>query len=122
LSVGFGQSTSLITTFTNPTPASYDYFGFAIAAVSDDTVVIGAPNDSLGVTDAGAAYLFATNGTLLTTFANPDPVLGADFGSAVATVGGNRVLNRSAVSHYRYDSGWNRLSVLNKRQLANDTD
>jgi hypothetical protein len=92
LSVGFGQSTSLITTFTNPTPASYDYFGFAIAAVSDDTVVIGAPNDSLGVTDAGAAYLFATNGTLLTTFANPDPVLGADFGSAVATVGGNRVL------------------------------
>ena len=54
-------------TLTNPSPAAYDYFGYSVAAVSSDWVLIGAHRCDTGATDAGAAYLFTTDGTLLTT-------------------------------------------------------
>src|SRR6185436_429513 len=82
----------LLTTFTNPAPAANDQFGFAVAAAGTDRVVIGANSDDAGATDAGAAYLFSTDGTLLMTFTNPTPTSGAEFGNAVAAVGSDRVL------------------------------
>ena len=69
----FSTNGALLTTFTNPTPAADDYFGYSVAAVGTDRVLIGAYSDDTGATDAGAAYLFSTNGTLLTTFTNPTP-------------------------------------------------
>lgn len=88
----FSTSGSLLTTFTNPTPANSDYFGRSLAALGNDRVLIGADQDNTGATDAGAAYLFRTDGTLLSTFTNPAPVNGDSFGFAVATIGGDRVL------------------------------
>jgi len=88
----FRTDGALWTTFTNPTPAASDRFGSAVAAVGSDRVLIGAYLDDTGATDAGAAYLFSTNGTLLTTFTNPTPLAGDHFGSAVAGVGRDRVL------------------------------
>ncbi len=76
----FSTNGTLLTTFTNPTPASADYFGISVAAVGSDRVLIGAYRDDTGATDAGAAYLFSTNGTLLTTFTNPTPASGDYFG------------------------------------------
>jgi len=93
----FTTNGTLLTTFTNPTPVSAsgafgEEFGNAVAAVGSDRVLIGAISDDTGASGAGAAYMFSTNGTLLTTFTNPTPASGNEFGSSVAAVGSDRVL------------------------------
>jgi hypothetical protein len=88
----YSVSGTLLTTFTNPTPATADFFGRSVAAVGNDLVLVGAPNDDTAGTDGGAAYLFNANGTLLTTFINPTPPGGDNFGWSVAGVGNDRVL------------------------------
>ncbi len=88
----FRTNGTLLTTFTNPTPASFDFFGTALAAVGSDRVLIGAKGDNTGATSAGAAYLFSTNGTLLATINNPTPESSDNFGAAVTAVGSDRVL------------------------------
>jgi hypothetical protein len=88
----FDLNGNLVQTFTNPGPDLDDRFGGAVAAVGSDKVIIGASRDSLVTSEDGAAYLFSTNGTLLTTFTNPTPNLGDRFGWTVAAVGTNRVV------------------------------
>ena len=88
----FSTGGTLLTTFNNPTPAVASHFGVAVAAVGSDRVLIGAYRDDTGAAQAGAAYLFSTDGTLLTTFANPTPEVGEAFGWSVAAVGSDRVL------------------------------
>jgi hypothetical protein len=88
----FSINGALLTTFTNPTPAYGDYFGYSVAAVGTDQVLVGAVGDNTGATGAGAAYLFSTSGALLTTFTNPTPAANDWFGTSVAAVGSDRVL------------------------------
>jgi hypothetical protein len=88
----FGTNGALLTTFTNPAPGIGDGFGGSVAAIGSDRVLIGAYGDDVGVSDAGAVYLFSTNGELLTTFTNPTPASTDLFGYSVAVVGNNRVL------------------------------
>ncbi|NOS70599.1 MAG: hypothetical protein HOP33_11795 [Verrucomicrobia bacterium] len=89
----FSINGTLLTTFTNPSPADFELFGFQVAAVGSDRVLISANGDNSGATlDVGAAYLFTTNGTLVTTFTNPTPAGLDDFGWRVAAVGSSRVL------------------------------
>lgn len=83
----FGLNGTLLRTFTNPAPAG-DLFGYAVAAMGADKVLISAWSDN---TNAGAAYLFSTNGTLLSAFTNPAPTA-IHFGDAVASVGDNTVV------------------------------
>jgi hypothetical protein len=87
----FDLNGALVTTYTNPTPASLDGFG-SVAILGSDRVLIGAGGDDTGATNAGAAYLFSTNGTLLTIFTNPAPTFGERFGISVAAMGSDRVL------------------------------
>jgi hypothetical protein len=81
----FSTNGTLLTSFTNPTPASVLQFGSSVAAVGSDRVLIGAQGYQLDITNSGAAFLFSTNGTLLTTLTNPSP---GDhlFGRSVAAV------------------------------------
>ena len=88
----FSANGILLTIFTNPTPANSDNFGWSVAAVGSERVLIGAPGDDTGTTNAGAAYLFSTNGTLLNTFTNPAPAAYDKFGNPVVAVGSDRVL------------------------------
>ena len=88
----YNTNGALLTTFTNPTPAASDGFGISVAGVGSDRVIIGAFQDSTGASHTGSAYLFSTNGTLLTTFTNPAPEDFDIFGSSVAGVGSTRVL------------------------------
>ncbi len=81
-----------VPTIPNPTPAAYDNFGWSVAAVGRTRVLIGAPFDATGGTSAGAAYLFSTDGTLLTTFTKPTPEYYDYFGWSVAAVGADRVV------------------------------
>ena len=86
-----GQIATLSSAYTNPSPASYEYFGSVVAAVGEDKVIIGAEFDGTGAPVAGAAYLFGTNGALLATYTNPIPASGEQFGCALASVGTNRI-------------------------------
>jgi len=78
--------------FINPTPQLGDWFGHSVAALGSEAVLIGAPYSDTGAGDAGKAFLFRTNGTLLTSFTNPVPGAVAVFGWSLATVGSDRVL------------------------------
>ena len=88
----FRTNGTLLNTFTNPTPAYDGGFALSVAAVGSDRVLVGAPYDNRGAAAAGSAYLFSTNGTLLTTFTNPIPALDDNFGTAVSAVGNGQVL------------------------------
>ena len=95
--VTIAQTPVLLRTFNNPTPAVGDNFGQCMAALGQDRVLIGAPYDDTYGTNAGVAYLFHTNGTLLTTFTNPHPTisystLGDWFGKAISTLGNDLVV------------------------------
>ena len=86
----FTTNGTLLTTFTNPTPAIHGEFGVSLAVIEGNRVLIGA--SSVGPVGAGVAYLFSTNGALLTTITNPVPAEGINFGTAVAVVGSDRLL------------------------------
>ncbi len=88
----FSTNGTLLTTYINPTPGQSDRFGTAVSGVGSDKVLIGASDDDTGGVNAGSAYLFSTNGTLLTTFTNPVPAAYDFFGSAVAAVGNNHLI------------------------------
>ncbi len=82
---------ALVATLVNPTPASFDNFGYSVA-VFGNTVVVGAYSDDTGASESGSAYVFnATNGALLTTLVNPTPASNDQFGFSVA-VSGNTVV------------------------------
>ncbi|MBI3881554.1 MAG: hypothetical protein HY301_16020 [Verrucomicrobia bacterium] len=99
--VAFAQAINptLLTTFSNPIPTTNDLFGTSVAAVGADGVLVGAPNDSSIVYNAGAAFLFSTDGTFLTTFSKATPAANDQFGCSVAAIGTDRVLVGS-----QYDS------------------
>ncbi len=82
---------ALLHTFTNPTPAPYDSFGYSVS-VDGDHVLVGANGDNTGAPEAGAAYLFdATTGALVHTFTNPTPAASDNFSISVS-VDGDHVL------------------------------
>jgi hypothetical protein len=96
------QSPVLLRTFNNPTPAIDDNFGSSMAALGNDRVLIGARYDDTSAANAGAVYLFHTNGTLLKTITNPIPTLifpysDEQFGSTIATLGNDRVVVGSPI-------------------------
>ena len=84
-------------TINNPTPASDDLFGSSVS-ISGNNVLVGAPADDTGVTNAGSAYLFdATNGNLLKTFQKTTPVGGDNFGVSVSLDGNNLLIGADLV-------------------------
>ena len=100
-----GSTGNLLRTFQKPTPAEGDEFGWSVAAVSDN-VLIGAPYDNTGATDAGAAYLFdGSTGNLLRTLTNPTPAESAGFGCSVASVGNNVLVGAYGADAGATDAG-----------------
>jgi hypothetical protein len=91
---------ALVATLNNPAPASGDSFGSS-AAVSGNTVVVGAYGDDTGSTDSGSAYVFdAATGALIAALTNPTAASGDSFGVSAA-VSGNTVV----VGSYLDDTG-----------------
>jgi len=93
----FSTDGNLLTSYSNPTPQTVPspysgQFGYSVAGVGNDKVLIGARDDDLSANNAGAVYLFGTDGVLLATFANPTPEENEDFGGDVAAVGTNTVI------------------------------
>ena len=83
-----------VLTLTNPTPASYDYFGYSVA-IFGTRVVVGAEGDDAGRNDAGSAYVFdlasATPTVAMLTLTNPAPGSLRQFGFSAA-ISGARVV------------------------------
>jgi cysteine-rich repeat protein len=121
---------ALTQTLLNPGPAAGDRFGAALA-VSGGAIVVGAPGDDTGATDAGAAYVFgAATGLLTRPLLNPGPQAGDHFGAALAAAGDRIVVGAPEDSAgapasgavYLFDTGSGRLesSFGNPFPAAND--
>ena len=96
---------TLIRTIPCPNPTTQDNFGYSVAGVGTDKILVGAPNDDTGATDAGAAYLMDANtGGVIFRITNPNPAAGAAFGFQVRAQGDNLLIgspgNKTA---YLYD-------------------
>ena len=82
---------ALLQTFSDPTPVTFDQFGFSVA-IDGNLVLVGAHFDDTNGQDVGQAHLFvATTGTLLQTFDDPTPTTEDQFGTSVS-ISGNNVL------------------------------
>jgi hypothetical protein len=95
----------------NPTPANNDVFGASVA-VAGKNILVGAQGDDTVAANAGAAYLFARDGTLLATYLSPDAGTNQYFGCSVANLGDDPVVgayysNRTAMRSgavFQYDA------------------
>lgn len=68
----------------NPDPTANDQFGSVLATLGDGGFLVGVPlNDVLGNLDAGTVYCYSGNGRLSSSFNNPTPALGAQFGASL---------------------------------------
>ena len=89
---------------TNPTPAASDQFGTSVA-IDGTRLVVGAPFDDTGATNAGSAYVYQLSGIgpriPIATLTNPTPAANDRFGAAVA-ISGSRVV----IGAYQDDTGW----------------
>ncbi len=88
----FHTNGTLMTTLVNPAPGISNWFGYSVATIAPDKLIVGAPNNDTAGSNAGAAYLFSTNGTLLSTFLKPQAAPGDNFGISVAALGANHVV------------------------------
>lgn len=102
----FNTNGILLTTFISPRAGQFDSFGFALAPLGSDRVVISHLFDNTPQSTGGAAYLFNSNGTLLTTFSSPVPEPSAQFGFSISIVPGDRILIGAP-----YDDAWTRIGA-----------
>lgn len=80
-----GTSGAELLEIQNPSPSGSDYFGWSVASTSSGDIVVGAWNDQVAGTNAGAVYLFdGADGSLLRSIPNPTPAADERFGYALA--------------------------------------
>ncbi|MGV3659986.1 MAG: choice-of-anchor D domain-containing protein [Prosthecobacter sp.] len=92
--------------FTDPNPASGNQFGHSVLALSTGNVVITAPYDDAGGTDAGAVYLFnGATGALISTLRGSSAQDHVGIGGVYAVGNGNfvvvsQVWGTNGIRHY----------------------
>ncbi len=97
-----GTTGSLVTSISNP-DAGTSGFGSAVASVGSN-ILIGSPFDSTAGPDAGAAFLFSSGGSLLTTFVQPDGG-GGNFGASVAGTQNTALIGAAGATLGTEDAG-----------------
>jgi len=100
-----GQTGALLKTFHNPQPTGQDNFGYSITAIGSDRIAVSAPGADIAGTDTGAVFVFrASDGQLLHTIVNPNPVVGGNFGFQVRTRGTDLIIGAPGQQEaYVYD-------------------
>jgi WD40 repeat protein len=85
----FNDAGTLVHTFLNPSADIGSNFGWALAPMGNDKILISAPREDIGgLIQPGAVYLFdITSGNLLRKFTKPVLGEGDDFGWSVAALG-----------------------------------
>jgi hypothetical protein len=84
----FTTNGQLLTTFTNPALGDNTFYGWTVAGVGTDRVLVGTYQSGIH-SGIERTYLFNTNGALVTTFTRTD---GSSFGRSVAALGSERVV------------------------------
>jgi hypothetical protein len=125
-----GTTGVLLWTLQKTTAVAGDLFGYAVAAVGSNMLLVGAPHDDSVATDAGAAYLFdLANPGMPTQIVPQSLTSGDEFGSAVAATGtkllvGARSKDMGAVDAgvvYSFDaSGGSELMISNPTPAVRD--
>ena len=114
-----GTPAAPVVTLSNPTPASNDYFGAAVA-IFGARVLVGAKEDDTASADAGAGYVFdMTSGTPaapVLTLTHVGPSAFDEFGSATA-VSGTRVVVGSPFD----DTGGSNAGIVTVHDLSGAT-
>jgi hypothetical protein len=103
---------SLALTLTSPSPQTQGFFGESVGFTGDRLVVGASTETADGLSGAGHAYVFRSDGVLLSTLTSPNAQSGGNFGTAVAirsatvvvgadfeTVSGNPEAGRAYVFH-----------------------
>jgi hypothetical protein len=100
--LGSPDPTVPVATLRKPVPAAADHFGLAVA-IHGTRVVVSAPSDDTGATDAGSVYVYdlgsATPAEPLLTIPNPEPATNDQFGNALA-IEGTRVVVGAALNNF----------------------
>jgi len=121
-----GTTWSLQSTLNNPTPKSYDEFGYNVS-ISGDYAIVGAYGDDTSVSNSGSAYIYARSGTtwsLQATLNSPTHEVGDLFGHSVAISGDYAIVGAyyedtgadnagSAYIYVRSGTTWSLQSTLN---------
>jgi len=100
-----GGTGELLHTFYNPEPGRKNGFAFAVAALSNNVLVV---DKSFHPTHAhgGVVYLFdGVTGELMRTFCNPAPAIEDGFGQSVAAVGGNVLVSANHANANGFNVG-----------------
>ncbi len=80
----------------NPQATNSGFFGWSVSTAGDK-IVVGAVNNVVSGKGAGTAYVLdGATGSVLRTIPNPQPSEGDQFGSSIATAGGNVVIGSPA--------------------------
>jgi len=90
---------ALVATITNPAPATRALFGFTVAPVGTDKMLVASPNGFGQNTNVGRAWLFNLAGNLLATLTNPVPAADDAFGLSAATLGNGRIVIGAPLAH-----------------------
>ncbi|MHA7734885.1 FG-GAP repeat protein, partial [Nitrosopumilus sp. S6] len=100
----YDSSGTLNLPIPNPDPDALDRFGHSID-MNGDLIVIGAPHDDFGASNAGSVYVFDKTGTLLQTIHNPTPDADDQFGFSVSLFGNLLVVGAPTDDTLSTDSG-----------------
>ena len=82
----YNREAELVDSIVSTNPMSGSYFSECMA-VYDDIIVIGEPWCDEGTVDAGKAYVYRTDGTLIAELVSPEPSIKGYFGEALAICG-----------------------------------
>ena len=79
----YSREGELVDSIEPANPVSGSYFSESMA-VQDDIIVIGEPWSDEGAVEAGKAYVYRTDGTLIAELVSPEPSIKGYFGESVA--------------------------------------
>ena len=106
-----------VSTISNPSPTSYQNFGYSISLFGN-VLVVGNRNFDAPEPGNGIAYTFdVRNGLLTNTLTNPTPYSGDSFGDAVAVAGNTIVVGALYDDTQNTDQGAAYLFELSSRPL-----
>ncbi|HMJ67064.1 MAG TPA: hypothetical protein VK615_17100, partial [Candidatus Binatia bacterium] len=95
----FDTVTGARTTITNPAPQTGDWFGYTVAAVGTDKLLVSTINGVSGFSNVARAYLFNLGGNVLATLTNPVPAADDAFGLTATVLGDGRIVIGAPLAH-----------------------
>ena len=95
----------LLASISNPTPDTFDYFGYSVA-ISDVALVVGAYQDDTGANNAGSVYVFDRfSAESVGQIHNPAPAAADQFGLSVAVWGTTLAVGAPRKDLGEFDAG-----------------